>query len=512
MKKIVLSFACLLAVALAQTTILSNTTVLPNTTLLTPAAGTGTFTAIQVGNCSIGIGASTCSATVGSSFTTNKVHIYTCATPNSNAGTVSGKSTQISSVNTGETLTVLNGLSSGQQGNGSTNTQQSGAIVLPGAAAGHATPIVITLTQTATSAGGFCYVAELTPSANAGNIGIDAASAFIPSSACTNCTSPTLTLSGTSDGICQFEMGASGYTSPSAVASPYNTNAYLPGSGNGMGFSCAATPANGNGASWTTTSVTPLYAQVAFGWNVTTFQPQMFQGFEGGSNGAAPTVATLTSGVQGWGACLWALTGTAPYATAASMPLINASGRLADGSSVAAGAGTLGVKMTGSGSSVANNISCSFNNNAPLKTVSASVNFQSSLGPTDTTNMDIFYINGLGGALNFEWHGNGTNRFVQLECSDSSTTSSGTVTLSANTEYTLMLLFDAAGGTHKARVYNTSGSLVGSEMTCASTATNLASGTVVGNIGPQVMTNTATNYFDSWRFDTNGTWPLSPLQ
>lgn len=386
-----------------------------DSSLYTLNAG-GTFTAIQVGNCAISSGAATCSATVGSSFTTAKVHYYACGVPNASFT----PATLIQSVNTGETLTPLIASSVGQVQSG-TNTQQSSAIVLPGAAAGHASPIVITLNQNASSGGGFCYVAELTPSANSGNIGVDDDNTSVAGAACTSCTAPNLTLSGTGDAICQYEMGASGFTSPSAVSAPYNTNAYLPGSGNGMGFSCAPTPSNGNGPSWTTSSVTPLYSQVAFGWNVSPHSFQMYQGFDAGTAGNTPAASDLAGGVAGWNGCIWEVTASnLLYATAASMPLLNSTGRLGDGSTTASGSGALGLEITGTGAgTTTSQAKCNWQANP--SNISSGIlagKYNDTFGQTDSSDFDCYGISSTTDFAADNCYGNGVSRFLGLETAE----------------------------------------------------------------------------------------------
>lgn len=477
--------------------------------------GTGTFSLVQTSNCAIGSGASTCSMTVSPALAAGNLDVFSCIPPNTNAPTP--PFTKIASVNAGGTLVPAIGSGIGGGVIGGTVNQQSNAYILPSTSTGHASPIVVTFNQAATGAGGFCYLAELHPSANPNNVGLDTDSSFEPSAACTSCTNQNLTLSGTNDAIFQGFFGASNYISPTAVTSPYSTNAVFSGGGNGQGFSIAATPANGNGPSWTTTSVVPLLSSMSFGWNPTAFVPQMFVDMEAGTAGNAPTTATLASSSRGWQGCSWGA-GTAvamKYATAASMPLLNLSGRLADGSSFAAGLGSLGLQIVGTGVSQTDYVTCSLNTQNSSPNIVVVFKYNENFVATDTTDIDCGLIPG-SGSVDFiaaNCYGDTTTRYVALETGQGN---GGHInfpggTASGNCPCTIVLAYQAAvsgvAGTHSLSLYNSSGSLIGSSTHAGSTTTSWPVNFSFGQTRTGALTSTKFANWDSVSFSPNTTVP-----
>lgn len=486
---------------LLQGTTTAGPTLTGGPTLRTQGAGTGTFTLVQSGFNDSCASVTTCNITLGASLTTGNAYEF-CATSTIVAGF------GISSVSAGGTLLQAYSTQSTTGG-----FMGACAYVLPSSSSGGASPITITFPVTS---GTTCYVwlAELHPSANGANVGLDNDGVGFQSSVSSAVGGP-FTLSGTNDGIAQSYVGAASFAKASVVTAPYAANVHwAAGPPSFSAFTVAVNPGSGTWPTWTMSgSDSPTTSALALGWNVTACKDDGFYDFEGGISGNTVVAATLNSSGHGWLGGLWSLVGTTIWQTGASMPLLNASPRLCgDGVTYSSGAGTLGLRQTGNGASVANNItltSVPSGGALGIKTFSESINFKSSLTAADVTNMDVFYVKASGGAVNWMWHGNGTNRFMQLECNDTSTTSAQTITISSNTEYTLMILFDSAGGTHKGRVYDTSGTQIGSEATCSASAGNLVQGVVIGNVGAQVMTNGATNDFDSLKFDGAGTWPLT---
>lgn len=470
--------------------------------------GTGALTLVQApGSCGAQTCActtttSTCAITVNSAPANGNLSIFSCGA--FNLGTFGVN--PIASVNVGGTL-VKSVATIGTQGS---DTNAGISMIYPSTNTGVAgTTVNITLTGTPGNGTG-CDYREYHPSANPNNVGLDCDMAIGYLSSGSPVAGPGCTTSSTSPVVVQMFMSQNGFPSPSTpfVSSPYDTLVNHPSF---MGFSSALTA--GTAPSWTLNASTDGIGTfgVAIGYNPTAGLHQGFNDFE--QTSGTVTAAQITSSQHGAVPCTWSIpAGSFTSSASASMPLLNSSGRLyGDGVNYASGQGTLGVRLTGSGSSVSNYMTCNMTGGVPV--MSASANFKSSLAANDTSGPDNFYIQGSTAALNFMFHGNGTNRFVQLECNDTSTTSAGTVTITPNTEYTLMLLFDSTHsgvgvGGHKARVYNTSGVLQGSEMSCDSLSTNRATGIAIGNIGAQTITNAATEDFDSPKWDWTGTWPL----
>ncbi len=220
------------------------------------SAAAGTLSARNVGNCAVSSGTNTCSISIATFA--GDLDIAACDAPNASP------ITSISSgVVSSGTLGFTTASQEGSYGTGAANTQQGFAYVLPSQSGAHSSPTVLTLADNASSSGGFCYLAELTPSANGSLVGLATDFSYQPAATCANCTQASVTVNGTNEAFFQGFMGSSGYTGPTAVASPYTTNAYFPG-GNGIGFAISPNPGNGNGATWTNTSIIPVEVSIGF--------------------------------------------------------------------------------------------------------------------------------------------------------------------------------------------------------------------------------------------------------
>jgi hypothetical protein len=340
-----------------------------------------TLSVRQVGNCAIAGSANTCSISV--TATAGDLDIFACYAPSTGNTTPPA----ISSVTSGlGTLQFPTAVDVGSYGTGVVNTVQSFAYVLPANSQTVASPIVITLANNTASSGGNCYLSEMTPSASGSTVSLATDFSYQPAATCSNCTQANVTANGTNEAFFQGFFGTNGYTGPTAVASPYNTNSYFPG-GNGMGFAVAPNPGNGNGAAWTNSSIIPVMQTLGFSFNPSAFTPLQFEGFEAGTPGNAPTAADLTSGSKGWAGCYWGTTvDTILYATAASMPLLDGTGLLGDGASVAAGAGSLGLEAISTGSFIGN-IQCQAFQSSPTHGV-LSFKFNDNLASGDGSSCD----------------------------------------------------------------------------------------------------------------------------
>lgn len=469
----------------------------------------GTFTLVQTGNCAIGSGASTCSITVSPAFAAGNLDEFACYPPN----TGGAPATAIASVNAGGTLVPALASGWGGYGSGSTANMISYAYILPSSSTGHASPIVITLNQATTGTGGYCYLAEYHPSANGSNVGLDDDLGFQPSAACTTCTNANVTFSGTGDTCLQGFIGVSGYTSPSAISSPYSTTDYLPGSGNGVGFATAV-PSNGNGPSWTTSSVTPFLSAMCFGWNVSAFNPQTFVDFESGTAGNNPAAADLASATHGWQGGRWVSSVVAmKYATAASMPLLNSTGRLGDGSSYSAGSGTLGLSITGNGTAETDYVTYSWSQNTLGPNYANTVlvfKYNENLAATDTTSIDCGSLIASSDYAGANCYGTGSTRYVRLE-TDEGNGSNISWTPSTSCPCTIVIQYNAGNGvtagTHSVSAYNSSGSLLGTSTHVGSTAATYVYQFHIGQFAANAITTGKLIQWDSVQLSLNSTVP-----
>jgi len=468
----------------------------------TSSAAAGTWTIVQGPKyCTVSSGANSCTITLASALVAG--NLYALVGYANNGGSGESKISSLSpSVGTLVTEVGCTGFIPG-----GVNFMPLCAYVLPSASTGMAgTSLTVNLDNNTGGVATEISIWEVHPSANGANVALDNSGAIAYTSSTTSQTGPSFTVSGTNDVSFVGWGPGTAYVHISSVSAPYNTLEHFESSNSYWGSSASISTST---PTWTpVSSVNGLPVSFSFGWNPTAGKEEQFNDFEGGTSGSTVTASAITTSARGWQGCTYTLTGTITWNTSASLPLLNTSPRLyGNGLTYASGAGTLGVVQTGSGASTANHIDCSVTY-SNLQKVSDSVNFQSSLAVNDSTSVDIFYIKGSAAAVNFMFKGNGANRYVQLECNDTSTVSSGTVTIAPNTEYTLEILFDSAGGTHRGRVYSASQSLVGSEMTCSALSSNRFAGWSIGNTGAQVVTNGATNLFDSLQVDLSGTWPI----
>lgn len=386
----------------------------------TPGLPGGTFSTRNVGNCATGSGANTCSISLAA--VAGDLDIFACYNPSSGVTTPPIITSVSSAVIATGNLQFTTASEVGSYGTGVVNTTQSFAYVLPANSGSKTSPVVITLANNASSAGGNCYLAELTPSANGSLVGLATDFAYQPTADGTNFTQHNVTTNGTNEAFYQGFMGTDGYVGATAAASPYNTNGYFPLY---MAFSEAPNPGNGNGAAWTNASVTPVMQTIGFSWSPSAFVPQQFQGFEGGTAGNAPTAATLAAGSQGWNGCQWVITAdTLKYATDASLPLLNNMGLLGDGSTVSAGAGALGLEATSTGT-LLGLVQCQATQSNTQNMILA-VKFNDNVGASDNSSCDCISIHGAnnGDYAGFNDYGTGASRNWGLETNEGNGTHS----------------------------------------------------------------------------------------
>jgi hypothetical protein len=161
--------------------------------------------------------------------------------------------------------------------------------------------------------------------------------------------------------------------------------------------------------------------------------------------------------------------------TAASMPLLNATGRLnGDGSNNAAGQGSLGVSITGNGTAEDDYIEAqvSYGGVPGMMTSSAVLVFKynENFVATDQSDIDCGSIIGVGGSdyAGANCYGDGTSRFIALEAGSgqSSHINFPGGTASGNCPCTIVVSYNGgSGNNHSLSLYNSSGSQIGSTVT-----------------------------------------------
>jgi len=354
---------------------------------------------------------------------------------------------------------------------------------------------------TALSSKSWVYAAEFHPNNPNGSANVDNASALYQLPASTQ-AGPQFTSSASSDATCAAILSSSGGVT--GVSSPYDSNAYLPGTAEG--FSCATSNAE---PTWTLGSSSAAIAMgFSVGMNPAPGKEQTFVDFEAGADGVAPTAATLRASTHGWQGGQWTTSNvnTMVYAAAASHPLQNSTGRLlGDGMNYSAGAGTLGIRVTGaSPSNHVDSITYTWYR-SNLMDMTAGAWYYTDLSATDKSLIDCFSIRGFGAqyaAANC--YGNGSSRYISLE----TTAGDGShIKISPKTWYWIQIKwhFDGTYFTHTIKVFDTTGSLIGTSSVGPYSATADYPATInMGKNNPSVMTNGNIQYLDSIKISLVG--------
>jgi hypothetical protein len=337
---------------------------------------------------------------------TGNYDFFECAVPNSAQNPI----TVISSVNAGGTLIPLVGASTGSYGvGGGSNTEQSAIQIFPASSTGTSgTTVTITLNQAATSNGGACYAAEWHPSASGSLVATDIDGTYQPATAAANLTDINVTASGTNDISFKMFMGASGFTGPTAVNSPYSTN-YFQGGASGIGFSTAS--GCGTGETWTNASVIPVMATVCVGFSPIASLEAAVIDWAGLVNGSQATAAQVAASFRGWQGGTPVFAGTMTGSNTASVQLNATSQWLAGDGKTYTGNTGLSLTETGTGAATVNAISYKIAQGLPA-TTGLSYWFCSTRLATDSNAQDIGG-NAQGGGT--EFHGTGATLFFQLE-------------------------------------------------------------------------------------------------
>jgi hypothetical protein len=422
-----------------------------------------TLTLVQARNCSFSSG-TTCSVTVSPALAAGNLDIFSCEEDDN----ALPPKPVISSVSAGGTLQCAPSATTGGIASGGNNSSGSVCYILPSSSTGGTSPITITTSLGATY-GSSCYLAEYHPSANPNNVALDNDTGF-QTTASTSVTNLSSTQTGTNDVCLQTYYPVNAFNAyATALTSPFNTSAFYTSSYDAAGYSVATS--TGTGPTWTIASAIPFMGAACWGYNPTAFSEEAFINFEGGTNGAAPTTASMQASTKGsfqggsWD--LSHLSSITTFLSSANMPLANATGRLGDGSNWSAGVGSLGLGMTWTGTSGGNEY-ISYNwqaGNAVAPNVSAgfwSYGDQPAAGGLND-NIDLATIHGYKDFAAINYYGNGANRYIKLETPAGG--SGSTIPISASTWYWYNLTYNA-GGTHSVSVY---GCISGSPPTCALT-------------------------------------------
>lgn len=500
--------------AAAQSTVITRSTVLTRTTKLGLSLAF-TFSLVQEHNCTITSGVNSCTFSVSPNLATGNLDVYKCVAQDSAATTPP----RISSItNSAGTLVQDVGATIGDQGVlGGANSRHFGAYILPSTSTGGAGNPVITFTLTP-DFGGYCYMAELHPSGTGSSVALDIDGTYIPSASCSSCAGNNWTDTGTNDACVVAQMGTGAFNLyPTAVSSPYNTNAFFSSSALSAGFSVAIT-GSGTAPTWTQTSGIPALSTQCFGWSPSTGVWQSFVDFEG-VNGNQPTASTLAAETHGQQGGTWIPTTTANMVYGATnMPLQANTGKLyGDGTNYSSGAGSHGITLTGSGGAITNNVLYNVGY-TKLASVTTSVWFCSDVSQADTSDNDMFAIQGTGGSSDSAgalFEGTGTRFFVLEALSGNAPGSiayaSGTGCGAGGTGWVNIQIQYNFSGNHNLLVCNTTGAQVGSTLTQASEGNAYMDRVVIGNLSAQTLTNGAHYYWDSLKIDYTGKFGCGTL-
>lgn len=242
---------------------------------------------------------------------------------------------------------------------------------------------------------------------------------------------------------------------------------------------------------------------------------QGFVDFEGGTDGANCSSATLNASIRGGvtAGTGWLTQGTGAvmkFASAASRPPIGSVGPLLDGSTIAAGAGSMGVQyLTATSNSYLRWDLNGNNGQIDSDDFTCCIWFKTNLPNNDESNMDIFtvYAPSGGNFANCKFLGapSGLTRIFQLEVGGGGGNSH--VEIPTATDILIALRYRRVGQ-HELRAYNTSGTLLGTIQE-TSNGVGRASYIAIGQASSNVPTSGFFCNFDSLRVDFDGTWPLS---
>lgn len=409
--------------------------ILPQVMQAPPVTG-GTFTLRYAtpANCVASSASTTCAPSLsGKTISAGDLLIYQCATE---------IATYIASVsNTGTYVPDYAGFAGQQSG----RQMSQGYILAAAAESGTAT-----ITFNASSNYSNCIIWDYSytgsPAYDGGN------SIELASASATSIVEPSFTPSSGSNNDIYVEGEMGTWSAATAVSSPFTLVAI-----GDSGFAYDNNTTTAYGPTFTLPTIGyPVASQMEFGYNVTAPAKWMWNNMSG-TNAATVTAATLAAGTSGiqhqW---YKSGSGTFTYATAASQPLTGSLARLSDGSAPS-DSSTTGISLaTGTGSGGTN---WRWGHSSALigaDVVTAGITASSDLPANDSTSVDHLAIEGLnnGDYANAMLRGDGTHRFINLECGSGQNTSQSYQTTVGNSYHT-ELIYNPAVGT-----VNTSGTAV----------------------------------------------------
>lgn len=275
-----------------------------------------------------------------------------------------------------------------------------------------------------------------------------------------------------------------------------------------------------NVASFTTPQMTTDNSAIssitalAFGASPLAFKTEAFCDFEAGTDGADCTSALLTASTYGWKIPQWTINGPGAamkFASAASMPALNDTGRLNDGGSRLAGVGNKGVRyLTSSVKSFLEFVCFPGGGSLISPVATMGVWFKSDIPFNDASNMDLTGIAAISGTdfASVKYLLGGGGRIFQLETGAGGGTHD--IAVSPSTRYCITVKFDKSGP-HILRIYAADGTTLIGEAQEASAGTAFAGKSGVGQSSANTPTTGFFADFDSFGFDPTGTrWPYIP--
>lgn len=261
------------------------------------------------------------------------------------------------------------------------------------------------------------------------------------------------------------------------IASQYTSRGVLSASGNYWAGTCA-------------------YKSAVAGSAPSGNQPTMYTGFENSTNGTTLTTAILLAGLNGGLDGVFSFTGASNFTVSTSAQQNNLNASSVNGSTYAAATGTRGISMTGTATTAIITFA-----DTPA-TLTTSIMFK--VPTADTVLHSFLTVTGNGSADYAAAQTGNNNSHIHLECL-SGDSSDIDITTKIGSWLFAMVKY-VKGGTHALRLYDTSGTQFGAEVTCAATGTTNPVSVGFGQSHNQTVTQTL--LFDNWLIDMTGTWPL----
>lgn len=383
--------------------------------------GAGTFSVVQTGYCDIGTGTSCTLAGLTQAPAAGNLYVLLGALePSEYDMTITGTSL-------GGSLQF----DPGCNGIDAVALEPVCYYILPSTSTGGSTTPTVSFNQ-AGYGNGYIYFIELHPSSNPNAVGLGNATTLQLNAGISTASpsGPNFNLLGTNDAFCGIVNTGQGWTQVTAASSPFNSY-FLGPSQPGMGFACTPAVPTGSGPTWTfgASQWGPVVAGVTFGWNVPGCLDQSLVDWSGGTSGNVPAVADLFSSIHGWQGGKWSVTATGSdllYQTAAKMPLIDPTGTFCDGTSYAAGDGSLGIEAVGTSANEVDQVQYSWQD-SNITNASLGFWYYESAPATDNSLNDcagigITDLAGVTDTFTVNCYGNGSSRYFRLETASGNST------------------------------------------------------------------------------------------